>query len=253
MNPKVIFPIAKKNLPGILSAAASGGVVLTAWLTHKADMKTLLEWYQETPEDSPKGPVWKIFTSHWKNYIPPVVAGFGTICCIAGAHKLHLSREAAMAAAVAFYKTAGEDFEEAVFEKFGDAGLKENVMTPDKNAPAYPSQTMKIRIWEPYTKQWFEATQQEILWAELTANKMLNQRSKVTLNDVLRLYSDPNIKVKKIGGKIGWSWDSEMFNEAAGYYWNGGWIDMCPQYEDWNGEMRFVMDYGIKPEDVTDF
>ena len=111
---------------------------------------------------------------------------------------------------------------------------------------------MKIRIWEPYTQQWFEATQQEILWAELTANKMLHQGGQVTLNDVLKLYSDPNLKMKRKGDTLGWSWDDETFEDSACYYYAGGWIDMCPQFEEYNGTMRFVMDYGINPNDISD-
>ena len=212
---------------------AVGGVALTGWLTHKAALKS-------NPEKS--------FKEQWKNYIPSIVAGAGTIACIVGANAMHLSIESALAGAVAFYKASGEEFEEAAFEKFGDAGLRDNVVPP--NSPVYS--TMKIQIWEPYTKQWFEATQQEILWAELTANKMLQQRGQITLNDVLRLYSDPHLKLKKRGDMLGWSWDDECFNEAASYYYAGGWIDMCPQFDDYGGGPRFVMDYGINPLDISE-
>ena len=236
IDPKLIFSAVKKHAPTILSGMAIVGVGLTGWLTHEATLKS-------DPEKSLK--------ENWKNYISPAVAAVGTIACIIGAHKIYLSREAAALAAVAFYKASGEDFEEAVFDKFGNSGLKANVMNADKN-DVPKSMTTKIRIWEPYTKQWFEATQQEILWAELTANKMLHQRGQVTLNDVLKLYSDPNLKMKKKGNDLGWSWDDEMFNESACYYYAGGWIDICPQFEEYNGSMRFVMDYGINPNDISE-
>ena len=231
MNPKTIIALCRKSFPAILGAAASGGVVLTGWLSYEAGKK------------EEKG---------WKKWIPPVIAGLGTICCIAGVHNVHLKKEATLAAAVAFYKAAGEDFEDAVFNKFSDAGLKENVMMADRDAEAMKSMTMKIKIWEPYTNQWFEANRQEILWAELTANKMLAQRGTVTLNDVLRLYSDPSLKIKKAGNKLGWSWDDELFNDSASYYYSGGWIDICPQFEEWDGRTCFVMDYGINPSDISE-
>ena len=201
---------------------AVAGVGITALLTHKAARKR---------------------DPNWKNYIPPVVAGLGTAACIIGANCMHLKIEAALAGAVAFYKAAGEDFEEAVYEKFGDAGLRENLQINPTN--------VKIRIWEPYTRQWFEATQQEILWAELTANKLLHQSGKVTLNDVLGFYSDQNLKKTKRGSELGWSWDSEEFDEMSSYYYAGGWIDMCPQFDDSMGNCRFVMEYGINPMDIS--
>ena len=235
MNPKTAIDIGRKNLPTVLSAFASGGVALTGWLSYKAAAKTF------TNQDE-KVSVWDTLKANWKNYIPPVVSGLVTIVCIAGANKIHLCREAAMATAVAFYKARENNFETPVCckeEKPSDVKPEMSINT-------------KIRIWEPYTKQYFEASQRDILWAELTANKMLHQGGYVTLNDVLRLYSDPNIKMKKIGNKIGWSWDSEMFDEAASYYYAGGWIDMCPQFEDKDGTYRFVMDYGINPTDISD-
>lgn len=43
----------------------------------------------------------------------------------------------------------------------------------------------------------------------------------------------------------------ECFEEASCYYYAGGWIDMCPQFEDKDGKWRFVMDYGINPMDIS--
>jgi hypothetical protein len=233
MNPKLIFSVCRKNLPTILSAGACGGVVLTGWLSYEAGKKE---------------------EKDWKKWISPALAALGTICCIAAAHKIHMSREAAMLAAIAFYKAAGEDFEEEVFDKFGDAGLKENVMTkdPEQHGP-YRSDTLKIKIWEPYTKQYFYATQQEILWAELTANKLLSQRGHCSLNDILSFYSDPHLKKhKKIGDRLGWSWDDDMFQEESCYYYAGGWIDICPQFDEQDGECCFVMEYCIHPNDISE-
>lgn len=231
INPKVIFSAVRKYAPTILTGMAAVGVGLTGWLSYRAARKS-------DPE--------KRFKEQWKIYIPPVIAGAGTIACVIGANQIHLSREAAALAAVAFYKAAGEDFEDAVFDKFSDAGLKPNVMDESKA----PSMNMKIQIWEPYTHQWFEATQQEILWAELCANKMLQQKGQLSLNEVLRLYSDPSLKMKKRGNEIGWSWDDDMFCELSSYYYAGGWIDMCPQFVEDNGKWRFVMEYGINPNEL---
>lgn len=239
--------VLRKHLPSILTGIACAGVVITGYLTHKATEKTVREILTYEGTDIKLN---GHFTKRdLKNYIPPAIAAVGTIACIIGANKIHLSREAAMAAAVAFYKAAGEEFEDAVFDKFNDAGLKENVLN-ENNQPL--TGNMKIRIWEPYTKQYFEATQQEILWAELTVNKMLHQGGTVTLNDVLKLYSDPKIKHKEYGDMIGWSWDDDSFQELSCYYYAGGWIDMCPQFEDTGGTPRFVMEYGIYPNDITE-
>ena len=236
VNPKVIFAFVRKNATTILSGMAILGVGITGWLSHRAARKS-------DPE--------KKLKEQWKNYIPPVVSGLGTIACIIGANQIHLGIEASMAAAVAFYKAAYDEndiFEKDLFRKSSDED-KEQMVSRVMSNPR-PSQTMKIKILEPYTNQWFEATQQEILWAELCANKRMQQRGQVTLNEVLKLYSDPNIKMKKIGNKLGWSFDDECFQEMAGYYYAGGWIDMCPQFDEIDGKRCFVMDYGINPNEL---
>jgi hypothetical protein len=241
MNTKLIFSVCRKHLPAILSAAASGGVVLTGWLSYKAGQKD---------------------EAGWKKWIPPALAGFGTICCIAGAYKIHMRREAAMLAAIAFYKAAGEDGKFRLDDisnvlvddaLHGGKLVNKDVPAEELERPDIPNHGAKIKIWEPYTKQWFEATQQDILWAELTANKILSQKGRCTLNEILQLYSDPHLKKHKpIGDRLGWSWDSDMFQEESCYYYAGGWIDMCPQFEEYNGEYRFVMEYGIHPDDISD-
>lgn len=254
--------VLRKSLPSILTGVATVGVAATGLLVHKATNKTISEaiisvsdayaeklvFNEETARPSEEI-LKELYRKNWKNYIPAAVSGAITIASIIGANKIHLSREAVMAAAVAFYKASGEEFEDAIFDKFADSGLKANVLD-ETNQPL--TSNMKLRIWEPYTKQYFEASQQEILWAELTANKMLHQGGTVSVNDVLKLYSDPKIKLKKSGDKIGWSWDDDSFNELAGYYYAGGWIDMCPQFEERNGVMQFVMEYGIHPNDISE-
>lgn len=238
IDPKVIFAATKKYAPTILSGMAVVGVGITGWLSHKAARKF----------DSEKS-----FKEQWKNYIPTGVAGLATVACIIGANWIHLSREAALISGVTFYKTMlkeYEEYEDEMYERFQDAGLKVNNERKPED-PKTISKNMKIRIWEPYTKQWFESSQQEILWAELTANKMLQQKGELTLNDVLKLYSDKNMKIKKAGDNLGWSFDDEVFTEGSSYYYAGAWIDMCPQFIEVNGEWRFQMEYGINPNDLT--
>lgn len=234
MNPKakVIFTTIGKFAPTILTGMAAAGVGLTGWLSYRAAKKS-------DPE--------KTFKEEWRIYIPVGVAGLGTVACVVGANWIHLSREAAALAAVAFYKAAGEDFEDAVREKFGEEGSKSKVMDEWKRPP---DRNMKIEIWEPYTHQWFEASQQEILWAELCANKMLQQKGSLTLNEVLRLYNDKSLKMKKVGNELGWSWDDDMFCELSSYYYAGGWIDMCPQFVYEDGRWIFRMEYGINPNEL---
>lgn len=275
INFKVIGKILEKHGPSILTGMAAVGVVLTGYLTHKATEKTrgaqVLAMAKDFTDEvkTCDGNIDQIdtdtivnkeldgwFKRYWKNYIPPAIAGVGTIACIIGANYWHLSKESAMAAAVAFYKASESELKDAIKEKFGDEALtdiKKDIAKKrleDERPPWEPKNSNKMTIYEPYTKQWFRASQQEILWAELTANKMLQQTWKVRLNDILALYD--GCKKTKLGNIIGWSLDDEMFMEAVDYSPSGAaWITFCPQQITNNdGSTFFQMEYEIHPNEL---
>lgn len=268
INFKIIGNILEKHGPSILTGMAAIGVVLTGYLTHKATEKVTMEVADEAEQvKNNQNPISetfiaeikkKVIKENWKNYIPPAIAGVGTIACIIGANYWHLSKESAMAAAVAFYKAAESDLAKEIKEKYGDDALKEiktdiaKKKMEDDRPPWEPKDSTKMTIYEPYTKQWFRASQQEILWAELTANKMLQQTWKVKLNDILALYN--GCKQTKLGNVIGWSLDDEMFMEAVSYSPSrAAWITFVPiKVEKPDGDTYFEMDYEIHPNELPE-
>lgn len=275
LNLKMIGSIIEKHGPSILTGMAAVGVVLTGYLTHRATDKTTSEQVINMAKEftdevkNSDGNIDQIdtdtivskeldgwFKRYWKNYIPPVVAGVGTIACIIGANYWHLSKESALAAAVAFYKASESDLKEVIKEKFGEDALEDvkkevaKKRIDDDRPPWEPKDSTRMTIYEPYTKQWFRASQQEILWAELTANKMLQQSWKVRLNDILALYD--GCKKTKLGNVIGWSLDDEMFLESVDYSPSGAaWITFCPQLiTNDDGSSYFQMEYEIHPNEL---
>lgn len=265
INWRLISKFIEKHGPAILSWMAVGGTVLTGYFTHKATEKTTLELSEiyERPENSEmlekdlkKEHLFK--EGGWKNYISSGIAGIGTIACIIGANYWHLSKESALTAAVAFYKASESELAKAVKEKYGDEAFSEikkdisKKKIEDDRPPWEPKNSNKMTIYEPYTKQWFQASQQELLWAELTANRMLQQSWSVTLNDILALY--PGCKKTKMGKTIGWSLNDECFQEAVSYSPSGiPWITLVPQsITNPDGSTFFQMEYEIHPDDITE-
>ena len=110
---KPIIALFRKHAPTILTGISCVGVVLTGYLTHKVSSKKSIECEMYFKRQN------------WKDYILPITAGAGTIACIIGANYIHLSREAALSAALAFYKALGNDIQDAVETKFGTEGLME--------------------------------------------------------------------------------------------------------------------------------
>ncbi len=263
LNINTVKNLLIKHGPTILTGLAMFGVAATGYLTHRADKKLIGDVCERivTTEETEK-PVKDIVTesakANWKVYIPPVVVGLATIGCTLGANQWHLSKEGALAAAAIMYKTNGEELEKRLKEKFGDEEVKKVKQEiaeakEDKDRPPWEAKRPdKMKIWEPYSKQWFWASQQELLWAEIMINKMICQQWKVTLNDLLSIYG---CKPTKEGENLGWSYDDECYTQtwACGGRLMGNWIGFSPQLvENSDGSTYFEMDYEVHPNDLAE-
>lgn len=251
-----------KHGPTILTAFTMLGVAGTGYLMHVADKKLIgdvcerITWDEDTEK-----PINEIVNEsakdNWKVYIPPVVVGLATMGCAFGANHWHLSKEGALAAAAIMYKTNGEELERRLKEQFGEDNVNEvkKQIREAKEDPDLPpweeKRPDKMKIWEPYSKQWFYASQQELLWAEIVINKMLAQNYQVSINDLLKIYG---IKPKPELENVGWSYDDECFTQlfAVGGAMMGNWIGFSPGYRQGaDGEWYFEMDYEVHPNDFT--
>ena len=265
INFNAVKPFLEKHGPTILTGLTMIGVAATAYFTHRADTKVcgytcaevLTKDIRNEKEIKFKPIFYEEAKKHWKFYIPPVAVGLATMGCAFGANKWHLSKEGALAAAAIMYKTSGEELEKKLSEKFGEEEVKKVKQEiaeakADKDRPPWEAKRPdKMKIWEPYSKQWFLASQQELLWAEIMINKMICQRFQVTLNDLLKIYG---CLPMKDGDKLGWSYDDECYNQiwACGGNLMGNWIGFSPQLvQNDDGSTYFEMDYEVHPNDLT--
>lgn len=263
LNINTIKNLLIKHGPSILTGLASFGVVATGYLVHRADRKLIGDsaeaiLFEEDSDIPVKTTVKRVAKKNWKIYIPAAVSGVATIACIIGSNQWHLSKEGALTAAALMYKTSGEELEKALKEEFGEEKVDEvkkqlKEAKDDKDRPPWEAKRPdKMKIWEPYSKQWFWASQQELLWAEIMVNKMMCQQWKVSLNDLLSIYG---IKGKKEWENFGWSYDDECFTQtwACGGRLMGNWIGFSPQLvEGKDGETYFEMDYEVHPNDLSE-
>lgn len=239
------------NLPSILTGVAVAGVVETVYLAVKATPKAL-EVLEEVPVEEVNNK--KDVVKHtWKCYIPAAISGCGTIACIIGANHIHLSKEAGMIAAYAFLGDKFSDYRERSGEKHDskimNAIKKDHISEIEK--PSRPLEIGKMWVYEPESKQYFQATTEQILWAELTANKMFHNQGWLSFNQFLDLL--PEAKRVEWGDHTGWyiydedgSWD---FNWS---FYKGGtpWIDIQPQIATDDDVM--ILAYGMHPGDCPD-
>ena len=238
-----------KYLPSILTGAAITGMVETVILSVKATPKALDILEEKQPQTKKE-----IVKETWKCYIPAAIAGSITITCILTANHVHLLREAGIVAAYSVLGEKFSDYRERSGEKHDkkimDQIKKEHISEAVANKPDAPLEVGKIWVYEPESDQYFQATTEQILWAELTANKMFANQGWVSLNQFLDLL--PEADRVDFGDYYGWytidedgTWD---FNWS--FYRGTPWIDIQPQITEDDDVM--VLAYGMHPGDCPD-
>ena len=243
IKPDDILKFVQKNLPTILSVAASVGVVGTGFLAFKAGVKK--------EEANGLGASVK-----WTTYIPPIACGAATIACIISAEKLHLNREAALAAAVAFWKDNYNKLDAKMTEALGEEKAKElkrEIVRDDipkdelKKKAETAKDDGKMLCYEPYTKQFFRASKEQLLWAELTANKIFVSKGCTKLNDIIELF--PGCEKKPIGDTIGWFLDDFGCYNASYFFPGCGhqWVGIAPYIDEIDGVECMVLEYELHP------
>lgn len=241
-----------ENLPSILTGVAVAGVVETVYLAVKATPKAL-----DILEENPAGIQTKTqkVQATWKCYIPAAIAGAGTIACIVGANYAHLSREAGMLAAYSFLGEKFVDYRERSGEKHDNkimsAVEKSNIAKAVEGKPSDPVEMGKMWCYEPESEQYFRASTEQILWAQLTANQIFKDQGWLSFNQFLELL--PEVKKVEWGDHTGWyTYDEDGYWDYNWSYYRGHspWIDIQPQIDMENEVM--IIAYGMHPGDCPD-
>ena len=243
-----------EHAPAIFTGLAAVGTVTTTALAIKATPKALDKLdnaYLDKGEPLNKKEVVK---ATWKCYIPAAVSGGMTIGFIFAANYAHIRKETAMAAMASFFEKRYLDYQNKVIEctdEETDKAIRTSIAEDEmaKNPPKHKKlKAGEFMCYEPNTKQYFTTTENQLLWAKLTANKILSMEEKVYLNQILALFPNADHK-KKIGDKIGWYMDDSYY-EFVGYNWGyygRPWLDIDYEFSDKNGQNVAILDFSIAP------
>ena len=256
MNLNVVKNTLIKHGPSILTGIAMIGVAVTGYLVHRADRKLIGDvaekiLFEEDTEKPVENTVKEVAKKQWKNYIPAAVSGILTMGCIFGANHWHLSKEGALAAAALMYKANAEDLEKKLREEFGNDKVNEvkqkiREAREDKERPPWEEKPeKKMKVWDPYTKQYLNISQTDILWAENTVNRWLFNSEAVEYNSLIKLLGGK--ANKSIGEHFGWFID-DTFCWNSSYIRGGGSIQVCIDMV----EDRLTLCYPIEPYDFSE-
>ena len=116
---RMVGKLAVEHAPALLTFSAVGGVGATAFLSARSALR-IQEINMELTYTADQKPTKKDrIKASWKEAIPPILMGAATIACILGAHRLHLQRQAAIAAAYSVLSDKYHDYKREVIKEIG--------------------------------------------------------------------------------------------------------------------------------------
>lgn len=231
----------KKNTSTILTCLGAGGVVATVALAIKATPKALdkiqcaqvdkgeeiLHKLREGALEKsdagyilPKLTAIETLQACWKEYLPTVAVGTGSLICIFGANVLSRRQQASLASAYAALESAYQGYRRKVCSILGpdtDAMIEKAVEQEkqdieDDLPPWDEVQTFYLSCCGKAA--FFERTMEEVVQAEYHINRNLVLRGEVTLNEFLSFLG---LDAVEEGDVIGW--DCYIGETQYGYRW----------------------------------
>lgn len=217
----------------ILAVAASVGVGLTAYETHKAAVKATTLVVMNKAEPMSKK---EVVQECWKFYIPAAVLGGGTIACILGSNALNKKQIASLTAAYMALGKSYQQYRRQVAERIGSEAEADILEKSKVEEPA--EEDKKLLCYEPFSNRYFHATEAELYDAFYQVNRDFSLNGEVSINN---LYSYLGLDYLPEKDDMGWCSDY-MINE-----WEYFWIDFVANKQTTDDGLEVYQVYAFQP------
>lgn len=223
----------RKHGGTILAMAASVGVGLTAYETHKAAVKatTLVVMNKDEPMTKKE-----VVQECWKFYIPAAVLGGGTIACIFGSNTLNKKQIASLTAAYMALGKTYQEYRRQVAERIGSEAEADILEKSKVEEPA--EEDKQLLCYEPFSNRYFHATEAELYDAFYQMNRDFSLNGEVSINN---LYSYLGLDYLPEKDDVGWCSDY-MINE-----WEYFWIDFVANKQTTDDGLEVYQVYAFQP------
>lgn len=207
----------ERNGSTILTCMGGVGVVVTTVAAVKATTKAvkLLEQAEVQKEESLT--VLEKIQMAGPSYIPTVLLGVSTIACIFGANLLNKRQQAALISAYALLDNSYKEYKKKVAELYGedaDKYVRSELVKDNYNETDVEREDDKLLFYDEYSRQYFNATMEEVLNAEYILNRDFSYHGYAVLNEFYDLLKLPHTEYGDILG-----WNSFMVHEYQWYSW----------------------------------
>lgn len=234
---------AQEHSATLCAIGAVAGVFVTAWLSGRAAVNVSRTI---DPDMTRKDKV----ILYCKTYAATAVSAGITTGLIIGSDRIHVGKEAVLAAGAAIWKEKAMDLDNKIKEELGEEKaneLKKKIVEEKlegKSANTYK----RITVYNPYSKQFIETTCETLAYAQLEMNRQLQTRFYYTVSAFDRI----------LGGKdtldakgLGWSFENIANIDNWDNYVGARWIDVDYEVTTINGKVVLLLIFGLPPEDIT--
>ena len=197
----------KQNGSTILTCIGGVGVVATTVAAVKATPKAvkLLE-QAEVEKEAPLTVLEKVRVAT-PSYIPTILIGASTIACIFGANMLSKRQQASLLSAYALLDNSYKEYKKKVSELYGenaDKYVRDEISKDVYNESDVECEDDKLLFYDEYSRQYFNATMEDVLQAEYALNRDFTYHGYATLNELYDLLKLPHTDYGDILGWAAW-------------------------------------------------
>ena len=215
----------KRNSSTFLTFVGAVGVIGTAVTAVKATPKALLILNEAKEEKGEELTKFEMIRVAGTIYIPSVLIGLSTICCIFGANVLNKRQQAALTSAYALLENSYKEYRQKAKEIYGeeaDVQIRESIVKDkakdDWNAYVPGLKSLDIQddiclFYDEIGGRYFESTPSKVFNAEYHLNRNFALKGCASLNE---FYDFLGLDYAEEGDALGWS---------ADHFLEGG---MCP-------------------------
>lgn len=211
---KVFGEGLKKRSPEILVGFGIFGMITGTAFAVKATpkaIKLIEEDSKKTHNGDPHAYTKKeAIKSAWKCYIPAAIIEGVSIGCIIGSSKIHLKRNAVLAAAYGISESALKEYREKVVETIGEKKEKtvHDAIAKDRMEKD-PVTTKEVIVtgsgdslcYDELSGRYFKSNMEKIKSAQNIINKRMLNEGYITLNE---FYAEIGLQDIGIGDNLGW-------------------------------------------------
>lgn len=240
---KTVQNAAKKHTPEILTGIGIAGLIGAGVMAVRATPKALMLMEEKKyEEDVEKLTKLEVVKTTWTCYVPSVVVGGMSVCCLIGASSVNLRRNAALATAYSLSESALKEYQEKVVEAIGekkeqdvrDAVIKDKIdKLPVTNREVFLTEKGNTLCLDLMSKRYFRTDIDMLKKAVNELNRRMRDEMFISLND---FYYEIGLEGTKLGDELGWNIDR-------------GYIDLDFSCQLANDETPcLVIDYQVAPE-----